>query len=87
VKKGFVIVILVLFIAAHALAVDLVNKDGKKYEVKIHSGASTTNSSIEGGTTKLSICSDCKIEVVGVGEVDAEGSDKVIIKDGSLTKE
>jgi len=85
-KKCIAAVILVSFICLPAFAVDLVNKDSRKYEVKIHD-VGTTHSSIEGNTTKVSICSDCEIEVVGVGSMKASGSEKIIIKDGQLSKE
>jgi hypothetical protein len=32
------------------------------------------------------VCSDCVIEVVGVGAVKAKGSVTVVIKDGKLTQ-
>jgi len=86
-KKVLIIVSVLIFSVCNVLAVDLVNQDSKKYEVKVHSGASTTNTSIESNTTQISICSECKIEVVGVGEIEASGSVKVIIKDGKLSKE
>lgn len=76
----------VLGIAGTAAAVDLKNEDSKKYDVKVEVGASTTSTSVEGNTTKVSICSDCKITVVGVGTVEASGSDVVVIKDGKLSK-
>jgi len=67
-------------------AVDLKNDDGTKYEVKIHSGATTTSTSIEGNTTQLNVCSECEIEVVGVGSIKAQGSEVVFIKEGKLSK-
>jgi hypothetical protein len=70
-----------------AYAVDLKNEDDTKYEVKITSGASTTNTSIEGHTTSLGVCSECEIEVVGVGTIKASGSETVVIKDGKLSKQ
>ncbi len=81
-----ILLALVLF-GCSALAVDLKNEDSTTYEVKIHDGPSTTHSSIEGNTTKSGICSDCKIEVVGVGTVEASGDKVVIIKNGQLTVE
>lgn len=68
-------------------AVDLKNEDSSSYELKIHDGPTTTHSSIDGNTTRTSICSDCKIEVVGVGTIEASGDDVVIIKDGKLSVE
>ncbi len=85
-KKCIAVFTMVCLMCSPVFAVDLVNKDSKKYEVKIHD-AGTTHSSIEGNTTKTSVCSDCEIEVVGVGKVKASGSEKVVIKDGKLSKE
>ncbi len=73
--------------AATAAAVDLKNEDSKKYDVKVEEGAATTSTSIEGNTTKASICSECKITVVGVGTVEASGSDVLVIKNGELSKQ
>ena len=69
------------------MAVDLKNEDSTKYEVKVHDGPATTSTSIDGGTTRVGICSDCTIEVVGVGSVAASGDQVVLIKDGSLSVE
>lgn len=68
-------------------AVDLKNEDSKTYEVKVHEGAATTNTSISGNTTKYSITSDGKIEVVGVGAIQAQGDTVVVIKDGAISIE
>jgi hypothetical protein len=73
--------------ACTAAAVDLKNQDSSSYDIKIHDGPTTTSSTIEGNTTRVSICSDCKIEVVGVGEIEASGDVVVVIKDGKLAKE
>lgn len=73
--------------AASAYGVDLKNADGSRYEVKISSGAMTTNTSIDGNTTQSNVCSDCEIEVVGVGIIKASGSETVVIRDGKLTKQ
>ena len=78
--------VLALF-ASGALAVDIQNKDSKKYDLKIESGASTTSTSIEGNTTKANACTECSVEVVGAGKVDAKGDDVVLIKDGAVTVE
>ena len=76
-----------LFLSANIFAVDLKNEDSRRYEVKIYEGSGTLNTWIDGNTTSPSICSDCEIEVVGVGRIKVKGSEKVVIKDGSLTKQ
>ncbi len=76
-----------LLLAASVCAVDLKNEDGTRYEVKIHEGSTTLNTWIDANTTSSSICSDCEIEVVGVGRIKVKGSEKVVIKDGKLSKQ
>lgn len=76
-----------LVVASPILAVDLKNEDSQSYDLKIHDGPATTHSSIEGNTTRTSICSDCTIEVVGVGSIQASGDAVVVIKDGQLSIE
>lgn len=66
-------------------AADLKNEDSKSYEVKVHEGGATTHTSISGNTTKYSITSDGKIEVVGVGAIAAQGAVVVVIKDGAIS--
>jgi hypothetical protein len=73
--------------AFSAYGVDLKNADGSRYEVKISSGAMTTNTSIDGNTTQSNVCSDCEIEVVGVGKIKASGSETILIKDGKLSRQ
>lgn len=86
-KRIFLAAMCVLMAVSVASAVDLVNKDSQSYDVKIHDGPTTTNSSISGNTTQSSVCSDCKIEVVGAGTVEASGSDTVVIENGSVRKD
>ena len=75
-----------LFAAGLTLsAVDLKNEDSKTYQVKVHEGASTTNTSIGGNTTKYNITSDGKVEVVGAGTIKASGDAVIVIKDGGVS--
>ncbi|WP_374438541.1 hypothetical protein [Inhella sp.] len=67
-----------------ALAVDLVNKDSRRYEIEIEEGASTQRSSIGASTTQGGVCVKCRIVVVGVGALDVEGSVTLVIDDGRL---
>jgi hypothetical protein len=87
IKRIAGLVAVLLFLGANVLAVDLRNEDGTKYEVKIHDGPSTLNTSIDGNSSQFSVCSSCVIEVVGVGSIRASGSERVVIKDGKLRKE
>ena len=85
ISRGATLLAVCLF-AFNTYGVDLKNSDGTRYEVKISSGATATNTSIEGNTTQSNICSACEIEVVGVGKITASGSETIIIKDGKLSK-
>ena len=76
-----------LLMAATAFPVDLKNEDSQRYEVKIHTGSSTLNTWIDGNNRQTSVCSDCVIEVVGVGTIKAKGSVTVVIKDGKLAQQ
>ncbi len=76
-----------VIISSFAQAVSLQNKDSKSYSIKVKGSSSTMSTSINSGTTKGSICSSsCTIIVDGVGEIDASGSDRVVIKNGKLSK-
>lgn len=86
-KKFFASVALAVFASGTILATDLVNKDGKKYEVKVHEGVGTTNITIDGSNTRAGICSrECTIEVAGAGAVKITGKEKsVTIENGKLS--
>ena len=64
---------------------DLNNNDSKTYQVKIRSGASTTNSSIGSKSIQKSVCSSCEIEVVGAGSAKVSGNVTVVISGGRLS--
>jgi hypothetical protein len=78
---------LLLLLTAAVYPVDLKNEDSQRYEVKIHTGSSTLNTSIDGNNTQQNVCSECEIEVVGVGTIKAKGSATVVIKDGKLSQQ
>lgn len=85
--RGALSIVALAAFAVSTYGVDLKNADGSRYEVKISSGAMTTSTSIEGNTTQSNVCSDCEIEVVGVGIIRASGSETVVIRDGKLMKQ
>jgi hypothetical protein len=86
-RAGLAALAVCLIAPLAASAADLKNRDDVDYEVRIHEVA-TTHSSIEGYTTRLSICSECRIEVVGVGEIEVDPSiDAVVIENGELRTE
>ena len=77
----------VLLVCGAVAAVDLKNEDSRSYNIKVKEGPATTSSSIDGNTTRLTICSDCSIQVEGVGSIEASGDEVVVIKDGKLSIE
>lgn len=85
--RGALSVFAIGLFAFGTYGVDLKNADSGRYEVKITSGAMTTNTSIDGNTVQSNVCGSCEIEVVGVGKIQASGSETVIIKDGQLSKQ
>lgn len=68
-------------------AADLSNRDSQSYDMKIHNGG-TTHTSISGNTTRSSVCTECKLEIIGVGTIEVSSSDsRILIKDGTLSRE
>lgn len=76
-----------LVFAGVVAAGDLRNEDGRRYEVKVHESSTTRNTWIEANTTMMSICSNCEIEVVGVGRIKISGSERAVIKNGKLARQ
>jgi len=86
-KKSILAAALMILPVTLAIAADLRNEDGKRYEVKVYDGGTTRNTWIDGNSTSQSICSSCEVEVVGVGRMKISGSDKLTIKGGKLIKQ
>ncbi len=84
--KKLIILISLIFVSNSLLAVSLQNKDEKSYKISVKSNSSTMRATINGGTVKGSICNKCSVSVEGVGKVEANGSDQIIIKDGKIIK-
>lgn len=72
-------------VACAAGAVDLKNEDSATYTIVIHDGPTATTSSIAGNTTRPGICSECTIDVEGVGTIEAAGDTVVVIRNGELS--
>lgn len=73
---------MILLSAGEALAVDLINKDNRDYDVRVDSSFIFISS----GSQKIDICNSCTISL-GKVSIRASGSDRVIIKNGNLYKE
>lgn len=76
-----------LFLLVSVFAADLRNEDGRRYEVKVYDGGTTRNTWVDGNTTIASICSSCEVEVVGLGKIKISGSERLVIKNGKLSKQ
>lgn len=81
------LVAVLMVFAIGITAADLRNEDGKRYDVKVYDGGTTRNTWIDSNSTTLSICSNCEIEVVGVGRIRLSGSERAVIKNGKLSKQ
>lgn len=68
-------------------AVDLKNEDNKTYQVKVHEGASTTHTSISGGSTRVNLTKEGTVEIIGAGTFRGSGLKRVIIREGRLVFE
>lgn len=86
-KKLLFAAALMILPSMMAIAADLRNEDGKRYEVKVYDAGTTRNTWIDANSTTLSICSSCEVEVVGVGRMKLSGSEKLTIKGGKLIKQ
>lgn len=80
-------VLLMLAMSIAAFTADLKNEYGVKYELKIYKDGGRVETSIDGSTTISQICSECEIEVVGVGKVKASGAEVWVIKNGKSGKQ
>jgi hypothetical protein len=90
--KTIVSITLILAISAVGIfAAKLKNTDSVKYNIQIIESSTTTNSSIESGTTIENICGECEIKIVGddseTGRIKVSKDDVIVIKDGKLSKE
>lgn len=73
--------------APSAIAVDLVNRDSKSYEVRVTSNGKSFDTSIDAATVINNICSSsCRIEVKGVDSIQATQNQTVVIENGSLKR-
>ena len=81
-----VFAIVALALSGTAVAGDLINKDGKKYDYRISCGGGTTSTSITGNTTQSGkVKKGCVIELGGA-KYTVKGDKTVFIKGGSLSE-
>jgi hypothetical protein len=87
--KSLVVTIgILLLTTSQALAVDLVNKDNKPYQVVVTSASGTITVLIQPSSVAENICSEvCQIRVKNVGTVEAAYNTSIKIEDGKLIRE
>jgi hypothetical protein len=76
-------------LAAPAFAVDIENEDETTYEVSTVGGnAELTNFELAPGAREADVCTGrCTVMVEGIGKVEADQDEIVIIESGRLLKE
>lgn len=62
-----------------ALAVDVVNRDTENHTIRVIESPSSTRYNVAPLSTQLSVCWSCKVQVDGLGEVDARPGQTVYI--------
>jgi 16S rRNA U516 pseudouridylate synthase RsuA-like enzyme len=79
---------LLLLTTSQALAVDLVNKDNKPYQVFVTSARGTITVLIQPLSVAENICTEaCQIRVKTVGTVEAAYNTSIKIENGKLIRE
>jgi hypothetical protein len=79
---------LLLLTTSQALAVDLVNKDNKPYNIRAISARGTVTVLIQPMSIRENICTGaCRIEVKNVGSIDADYNQRISIEDGKLIRD
>lgn len=81
-----VAVMSVLALSPAARAVDVLNEDGRDYDiVVVENGAESVFTLFSGGSEE-DVCATCTISIEGVGSIDASNKDTVVISGGKLIK-
>jgi uncharacterized protein involved in tellurium resistance len=63
------------------------NEDAKEYKVTLtEPGSPKSEIKVAAGEKKMDLCAMCSVAVEGMAPVEASGLDRVVIKDGKVTK-
>jgi hypothetical protein len=86
--KTFALLVLFFSPMAQKWPVNFDNQDSKDYRIRVvSSGGSSSNFTAYRGGTIRGICSDpCRVEVEGIGAVNANNGETVAVKSGQLFK-
>lgn len=76
-----------LLFGAAASAVDIENADEDAYQVTVGEGEGAETFSLLPGGKQRNVCEErCTIQVEGVGSIEADEDELVVIRDGAITK-
>ncbi|MBW0432719.1 hypothetical protein HGB47_03735 [Leptospira yasudae] len=84
-KRMFLIFLFVL--CDSLFAVDIENRDKNPYRIQYDDAGTRHNEIINPGKKMSSICGECTVYISSIGSLQAAGSDKIIIKDGTAKVE
>jgi len=78
---------LILLLSSLVFAgVDLINEDGKNYDLEVGEGSITKHTAISSGTTVPDMCDgDCNIKIKDGASIEAKDGDQIVIKNGALS--
>lgn len=81
-----VAVLSVLALVPAAQAVDVLNEDGRDYDViVVENGVENVFTLFSGGSEE-DVCASCTISIDGVGSIEASGKETIVISGGKLAK-
>lgn len=76
-----------LLLATGAPAVDIENADQTPYLVKLFEGNDVFELEVAAGSVQTGVCKvACRIEIGGLGSIEASETDVVLIQEGRLSK-
>lgn len=75
-----------LSLTGTASAVDVENGDQKEYTVTLTESGGKATVKVGPGETKMDLCAVCSVAIEGAQPVSGSGLDRVIIKDGKLSR-
>jgi len=79
-------VLSVLALAPAAQAVDVLNEDGRDYDVVVVENGVESAFTLFSGGSEEDVCTTCTIEIEGIGSIEASGKETVVISGGKLVK-
>lgn len=79
-------VLLSLMLAPAARAVDILNVDGRDYDVIVTENGVESYFTLFSGGAEEDVCAACTVEIDGIGSIEASGKETVIVSGGKLTK-